>query len=599
MRKFLLLIFAIALAGQALASGLDKMVSLSQYVRCEVDNVDRMDNGDVAIVLDVTFPPKYFIQAAIVELTPIMKYEGGEKEFESKVIQGESVKSNNEVCSFSNGGTFRVKFKMSFEDRLRCSEMVLRAKISVGKKERVCPDIKVGYINKIVPYITKCDNNKVIMDFADGPGVSVTLIVLHENGRKEKDFAAKVRYETALEMRSKNIREHFLRGIVVNSLISGDSSYTVEFTKVVLNTKTGEIEEREGTRKYNRGPYREICIRNEKDGYYVGITYSEGGEISKVWMDFEDDEFSRIQWWSIDDYLKNAKKLNLDFATGDFYSFYGSATYANEKITPNYGLYIFNNGDSFLGDITNKAAGGIYVDGTTTFKADKKNVSGNWLSKYQLTTSQLAEVEKLKYPTDKRNYVDGIMYDKYIENGDKACQSGKYNDAKRWYEQAKEIKDDNNLKEKLNLVNKNLLIAKYGQDKGTKIANKILEIGMTKQMVEEFIDQSYYRVSANRDNSGNSIEIWEYDPDKFWGAMGNGAGNEMSGFFAMLAQSVDKATGNRITKGASDYHKYKYIKFKNNIVAEIRDHSSYEDNNHSYGDDDDFDDLINTLLRDY
>ncbi len=66
-----------------------------------------------------------------------------------------------------------------------------------------------------------------------------------------------------------------------------------------------------------------------------------------------------------------------------------------------------------------------------------------------------------------------------------------------------------------------------------------------------------------------------------------------------MIQSVDKATGNRITKGASDYHKYKYIKFKNNTVAEIRDHSSYEENSRSYGDDDDFDDLINTLLWDY
>ena len=89
MKKILFLILALALAGQSWASGLDKMVSMFQFaVMYDWWADNRMDNGDVVVGMDVTFSPKYFQKAAIMELTPIMRYEGGEKEFESKIIQG-------------------------------------------------------------------------------------------------------------------------------------------------------------------------------------------------------------------------------------------------------------------------------------------------------------------------------------------------------------------------------------------------------------------------------------------------------------------------------------------------------------------------------
>lgn len=375
-----------------------------------------------------------------------------------------------------------------------------------------------------------------------------------------------------------------------------------------------------GIRTYKTGPYKEVTIEKAGTNYNIKLICNDSN-IKNETLSFSSDDFSKIEWWNIDEYLNSAQNIEIQYTNEN--SFNGTFTVEKGKVQPQIGVYRYVNGDVFNGDVSGKTVYGTFIDGTTTFKADNKSVNGDWLSGYQLTAYQLSKLATKKNPSEKKQLAEEMqqenikdaerkrkteLYYSYVDNGDKAFQAKKYDDAERWYKQAQNIRpenigEDKELNERIKYVEKEQkrkqLIAKYGQSKGTKLANGILEIGMTKQMAEEFIDKSYYRISANRDYKGNTIEIWEYDPDKFWASMGNGANNELGGFFSALIQSVDKATGNRITKGASDYHKYKYIKFKNNTVAEIRDHSSYEENSRSYGDDDDFDDLINTLLWDY
>ncbi len=451
MKKFLFLIFAVAFASQTMASGLDKMVSLSQSViMYDFYDVDRMQNGDVVADMRVTFPPKYFQKAAIMELTPIMKYEGGEKAFESKIIQGESVRADNEVCSFANGGTFRLIFKIPFEDRLRCSEFVLRAKVSFGKKEKVCPDIKIDCHRGLVPYTTQCGNSLVIIDFDNSKAFS-WLIVYDINGKKGNRFETKVypddpRKRQILE--NNNVKDVFLNGFKGN-VFPADGSYTFD-GKVALNIETEEIEEREGKRKYNKGPYSEVEIFKGENNYHVYISYLDNSKISRATLSFKNDEFSKIRCWSIDDYIRNANEVALNYSNGD--RFKGSVTYANGNIKPNNGVYTYKNGDKFIGNVAGKTVGGAFVEGTTTFVGNPNSVSGNWLSKYQLSATQLLELEKKKYPTEKKKYIEGKRTEEtffsYVDNGNKAFDAKKYDDAEHWYTLAlNSIPDDMPLQE--------------------------------------------------------------------------------------------------------------------------------------------------------
>ncbi len=120
---------------------MSKMAKMANQVQFEVNpKVLEMHGDSVEVEIKVTFPPKFFIKQASLEITPVLTYEGGEKAFESKTIQGESVQANNEVCSFANGGTFTTKSKIAFEDAMRSSELVARAKASMKGKSQEIPE---------------------------------------------------------------------------------------------------------------------------------------------------------------------------------------------------------------------------------------------------------------------------------------------------------------------------------------------------------------------------------------------------------------------------------------------------------------------------
>ncbi len=90
--------------------------------------------GNVDLAIDGKFPAKYFIKKATMVATPVLKYEGGEKAFESVTLQGESVDANNKVISYSNGGSFAYKDAVPYIEAMRLSNLELRITASKGKK---------------------------------------------------------------------------------------------------------------------------------------------------------------------------------------------------------------------------------------------------------------------------------------------------------------------------------------------------------------------------------------------------------------------------------------------------------------------------------
>ena len=435
-----------------------------------------------------------------------------------------------------------------------------------------------------------------------------TLIVCNIGGYGNWFETSTINKTTAEQVYHSGIHEVFPDGI--KGIVQVENGGCFEGL-VAFNNNSSEFEAREGKRTYSKGKYRDVEISKETNSHRINVSFASGNEISKVSMVLNDIEFNKIKWWSIDDYIKNANEIELKYSNGD--SFKGRATYTNGRIKPNNGVYTYVNGDKFTGNLVDKAAGDIFVDGTTTFGTDNISVNGNWLSEYQLTPTQLSEISEMNTLSSKRKYAERKKAEKtfykYIENGDRAYQSNKYEDAAMWYEQAlkskhNDIDEDKNLKGKIDRVNqivvkeknKKRLIAKYGQAKGTKLANGILEIGMTKDMCEDIgIDESVYRVSKHRDINGKTIEEWEYDPDKVMSAVNNefnsiDTDDVESALAVALVQAFTQAAGGSVKQYASSKFKYKYIKFKNNVIVELRDHSVYEDIDDSYND------IMNSLM---
>ena len=111
------------------------MTKKAEQVQWDITpKVLEMHGDSIEVEVSATFPPKYFIAAATLELSPVLKYEGGEKAFASKTVQGEKVQENNEVIPFAQGKTVKWKSKIAFEDAMRKSELVLNGKASLKGK---------------------------------------------------------------------------------------------------------------------------------------------------------------------------------------------------------------------------------------------------------------------------------------------------------------------------------------------------------------------------------------------------------------------------------------------------------------------------------
>jgi len=90
--------------------------------------------GKVDVAIDGKFPAKYFAKKVTMVATPVLKYDGGEKTFEPVTLQGEKVKANNKVITFSGGGSFAYKDAVTYAEAMRLSNLELRITASQGSK---------------------------------------------------------------------------------------------------------------------------------------------------------------------------------------------------------------------------------------------------------------------------------------------------------------------------------------------------------------------------------------------------------------------------------------------------------------------------------
>ncbi len=103
-----------------------------------------MHGGEVDVTVDVNYPAKYFNKKAIVTLTPVLKYEGGEEELESIVLQGQDVTENNKPISFDKGGKANFSDTFEYEDVMLRSELYVKAVAAIKDKTADLGEMKLA-----------------------------------------------------------------------------------------------------------------------------------------------------------------------------------------------------------------------------------------------------------------------------------------------------------------------------------------------------------------------------------------------------------------------------------------------------------------------
>ena len=91
-----------------------------------------------------TFPVKKFAKNAVLTVTPVLKYNGGEAVSKSVTYVGESAKENGQVVSYKEGGKVSLKASFEYVPEMAKSELYLRFTAKNGKKTVEIPDMKVA-----------------------------------------------------------------------------------------------------------------------------------------------------------------------------------------------------------------------------------------------------------------------------------------------------------------------------------------------------------------------------------------------------------------------------------------------------------------------
>ena len=141
---YMILVAAATLFGAAACSSSSKMAEQAEnvIVKCNPEVLEVVA-GKVNATVTVTYPKGYFNSKAILKVTPVIVYQGGEAAGDVIVYQGEKVKDNYKVVS-SDGATVTEKISIPYVKGMEKSYLELRGVASIKSKSVNLPSKKVA-----------------------------------------------------------------------------------------------------------------------------------------------------------------------------------------------------------------------------------------------------------------------------------------------------------------------------------------------------------------------------------------------------------------------------------------------------------------------
>ncbi len=255
--------------------GVDKMKDFAEGTDFNVNpNPVEAHGGKVVAEINGTFPAKYFNKKAILDITPVIVYEGGELELPVKTLQGEKVEDNYQVISYDAGGSFKHEVEFDYIDEMLKSDVELRFAIR-HKDKRIAFDhpYKAGVgvlatytlVDKTPKPILLADNFQRIVPETEE--AQINFVIQRSDVRRTEltkdeikaleDFIA----EAAAEERKE------LKGVSVSAYASPDGPET-------LNERISK-ERGTNTEKWLSGVFRKAKVDGKPADYVSVQTTSE------------------------------------------------------------------------------------------------------------------------------------------------------------------------------------------------------------------------------------------------------------------------------------------------------------------------------------
>ena len=264
MKKNLLKVLFVAVATFALVScdNPAKMAEAADQVKITCNpEVLEVIAGNIDATVDVTFPAEYFNPKAVLEIVPVLVYNGGEVQGKSFVYQGEKITDNYKTVT-EEGATISERIHFDYVPGMEKSQLVARAKVIFKGKDFEFPqDIKIAdganttymLVEKSGAFDLMKDNyQEVIPETAEAQILYlVNSATVRPSQIKSDDIKA---FETTLKDLAKDERREVKStdivayaspegAITLNDKLSAnrEKSATKAFNKITKKLETGEV----------------------------------------------------------------------------------------------------------------------------------------------------------------------------------------------------------------------------------------------------------------------------------------------------------------------------------------------------------------------
>ena len=138
-------LFVLAMASAVVMSSCSKLGDLSADNFKVTPTPLEAVGGEVPATINGVFPEKYMKKKAVVTVTPVLKYEGGEAVGQSATFQGEKVEGNGTEIGYKVGGSYTMKANFQYVPAMISSDLYARFEAKLGKKTVSIPEVKIGY----------------------------------------------------------------------------------------------------------------------------------------------------------------------------------------------------------------------------------------------------------------------------------------------------------------------------------------------------------------------------------------------------------------------------------------------------------------------
>lgn len=237
-----------------LSSCSSKMGELSSDYFTTTPQVLEAVGGKVPVTINGKFPEKYFKKNAVVTVTPVLKWNGGQATGASTTFQGEKVEGNNKTIYYKAGGNYTMKTSFDYIPEMAKSELYLEFDAKVGNKKVSIPAVKVtdGVIatSELVKNTLRSANPANAEDafqrvIQQAKQANIMFLIQQANVRASELNSDPIKEFYALVKEvNDNPKTNMLDNIEVSAYASPDGGYT-------LNDKLAEQREANATKALN------------------------------------------------------------------------------------------------------------------------------------------------------------------------------------------------------------------------------------------------------------------------------------------------------------------------------------------------------------